>query len=94
LLILVNPASSQKSHTLFRVTKEYPDTVILPADTLVSKARLWCLPYPRNPLFTDREAVIEKLHTALTSGRVAVLSGLGGIGKTQTAIEVTVQVVM
>jgi tetratricopeptide (TPR) repeat protein len=46
----------------------------------------WNLP-GRNRLFTGREDVIEKLHEVLERDRRAVLSGLGGIGKTQTAIE-------
>ena len=54
---------------------------------------LWHLPYRRNPFFTGREDVLERLHETLTtSGTAAVtqpqaISGLGGIGKTQTALE-------
>ena len=45
------------------------------------------LPFPRNPFFTGREALLKDIHTVLSRrGRVA-LSGLGGIGKTQTALE-------
>jgi hypothetical protein len=46
----------------------------------------WNVPM-RNRLFTGREDVIEKLHEELERDRRAALSGLGGIGKTQTAIE-------
>lgn len=49
------------------------------------------IPYARNRFFTGREEILEDLHTSLHSGRTAALtqaiSGLGGIGKTQTAIE-------
>jgi tetratricopeptide (TPR) repeat protein len=45
------------------------------------------LPYPRNPFFTGREDQLQAIHTALTSRGRAALSGLGGIGKTQTALE-------
>lgn len=45
------------------------------------------MPYPRNPFFTGREEVLEGLHRAIEANRVAALSGLGGIGKTQTAVE-------
>jgi tetratricopeptide (TPR) repeat protein len=44
------------------------------------------------PFFTGREDILDKLHEALLKGNTAVLaqrqaiSGLGGIGKTQTAI--------
>src|SRR5262249_48193192 len=41
----------------------------------------------RNPFFTGREQVFVQVHDALaTHGRVA-LSGIGGSGKTQTAVE-------
>ena len=46
----------------------------------------WNVPV-RNRLFTGREDVLEKLHRELERDRRAALTGLGGIGKTQTAIE-------
>ncbi len=45
------------------------------------------LPFPRNPFFTGREDQLAAIHTALTSRGRAALSGLGGMGKTQTAVE-------
>ncbi|MBV8610884.1 MAG: TIR domain-containing protein, partial [Singulisphaera sp.] len=52
---------------------------------------VWNVPYPRNSNFTGREAILKQLETALASGRPAALSqaiaGLGGVGKTQTAVE-------
>ncbi len=45
----------------------------------------WNVP-DRNPNFTGRETDLDAIHQAFTRGRVA-LSGIGGIGKTQTAIE-------
>ncbi|HLZ64475.1 MAG TPA: helix-turn-helix domain-containing protein, partial [Ktedonosporobacter sp.] len=53
----------------------------------------WNVPYHRNPFFTGREEVLAPLHRQLTTTervaicQSAVLSGLGGIGKTQLAIE-------
>src|SRR5581483_10788013 len=44
------------------------------------------LPHRRNPLFTGRETVLRQLHESLSNSPQA-LSGLGGIGKTQTALE-------
>jgi tetratricopeptide (TPR) repeat protein len=44
----------------------------------------------RNPNFTGREEVLARLRKALTSGPAAItqaISGLGGIGKTQLAVE-------
>src|SRR5438876_534842 len=54
---------------------------------------IWHIPYERNPFFTGREEVLAQLHAALQADtRVALshplgISGLGGIGKTQTALE-------
>ena len=54
---------------------------------------IWNVPYRRNSYFTGREEIFTQLRKALTTRQVAALtqpqaiSGLGGIGKTQTAIE-------
>jgi tetratricopeptide (TPR) repeat protein len=59
----------------------------------VAHVPLWNVPYQRNPLFTGREDVLKRLAEALRAGKTAALaqpqaiSGLGGIGKTQTAVE-------
>ena len=54
-------------------------------------ALLWYVPFGRNPLFTGREETLQMVHDALKSTKNAALtqaiSGLGGIGKTQTALE-------
>jgi len=47
----------------------------------------WTFPYERNPFFTGREKILEALRAALESRGRAALSGLGGVGKTQTATE-------
>jgi tetratricopeptide (TPR) repeat protein/DNA-binding XRE family transcriptional regulator len=63
------------------------------ANTLPSTSSLWNVPYRRNPFFTGREAILDHLYTVLKSNKAAALtqpqaiSGLGGIGKTQIAVE-------
>lgn len=59
-----------------------------------SLARMrWNIPYQRNPFFTGREDILSRLDRALhAEQRVALsqpqgISGLGGIGKTQTVVE-------
>ena len=52
---------------------------------------IWNVPYQQNPYFTGRKALLETLHQALTTVHTTALTqaitGLGGIGKTQTALE-------
>ncbi len=56
---------------------------------------LWYVPFRRNSYFTGRESTLEQIHALLkqvpaggsSSPRIVSLSGLGGIGKTQIAVE-------
>jgi tetratricopeptide (TPR) repeat protein len=52
---------------------------------------IWNVPHARNPNFTGRAWNLTTLHEVLGSGRpgatVQALSGLGGVGKTQLALE-------
>ncbi len=74
------PTSSPPSHPGGEPATERPGTV-------------WTVPYSRNPFFTGRERLLVLLHDNLTTSKAAALtqaqaiSGLGGIGKTQTAVE-------
>jgi tetratricopeptide (TPR) repeat protein len=51
----------------------------------------WNIPYPRNRYFTGRKTILTQLEAVLASDMPAALyqaiAGLGGVGKTQTAIE-------
>jgi hypothetical protein len=49
---------------------------------------LWTVPHRRNPYFFGRDRTLKELWKALTSeSRVQAIVGLGGVGKTQTAVE-------
>ncbi len=54
---------------------------------------VWNVPFRRNPFFTGREPIFSQIHRLLHAGKTTALSqppaisGLGGIGKTQTAVE-------
>jgi tetratricopeptide (TPR) repeat protein/transcriptional regulator with XRE-family HTH domain len=54
---------------------------------------LWNVPYRRNAFFTGREEILLYLHTIFCSHKADIpaqplaISGLGGIGKTQIAVE-------
>jgi tetratricopeptide (TPR) repeat protein len=54
---------------------------------------VWNVPYPRNSFFIGRDEILARLRTQLQAGQATALSqpqaitGLGGIGKTQIAVE-------
>jgi DNA-binding SARP family transcriptional activator len=45
------------------------------------------VPHPRNALFTGREDVLAELAETLDSARAVALCGIGGVGKSQVAVE-------
>jgi tetratricopeptide (TPR) repeat protein len=59
----------------------------------LSAPLIWNVPYRRNPFFTGRENILSHLYAVLQNSKTAALtqtqaiSGLGGIGKTQIAVE-------
>ena len=57
--------------------------LLLPS--LDSSASLWYLPQRRNRFFTGREEALLRIRAALSQPQA--ISGLGGIGKTQIAVE-------
>jgi tetratricopeptide (TPR) repeat protein len=58
---------------------------------------IWNIPYPRNPFFLGRESELAQIRQRLQAGQTMALSqpqaisGLGGIGKTQVALEYAYQ---
>jgi tetratricopeptide (TPR) repeat protein len=58
-----------------------------------TQSAIWNVPYPRNSFFTGRNDVLKRLHKQLLAGHPTdlsqpqAISGLGGIGKTQIAVE-------
>jgi tetratricopeptide (TPR) repeat protein/transcriptional regulator with XRE-family HTH domain len=71
------------------VTKP-PELVLLPS---LPVSRVVNIPVTRNPYFTGRQQLLESLHDRLSTAKMAALTqaqalyGLGGVGKTQTAVE-------
>lgn len=68
----------------------------LPPQTEGNQSAIFNVPVPRNPFFTGRSDILDKLHEALhDSHEIAIkspqnaqaLNGLGGVGKTQTVAE-------
>lgn len=52
---------------------------------------LWSMPYNQSPFFTGRELILQDIHDKFSKNKARLLavaiSGLGGVGKTLTAIE-------
>ncbi len=76
------PQSPQSASTVVTFSSDAPGLPV------------WNIPYGRNSFFTGREEALEQLHATLTANTnpIAItqpqaISGLGGIGKTQLAIE-------
>jgi tetratricopeptide (TPR) repeat protein len=63
----------------------------LTPQTTTRPARIWNVPFLRNPNFTGRDEELAALRRTLTSGQPAAvtqaITGLGGVGKTQLAVE-------
>ncbi len=70
---------------------EYPLGTAKPKRFPGALPEIWNIPHLRNPNFTGRDHLLADLHAALASGRSAAVTqaigGLGGVGKTQLAIE-------
>jgi tetratricopeptide (TPR) repeat protein len=77
-------------HTLEKLN-DIPGASLLPSSGTPTAA--WHVPYRRNPFFTGRERLLKEIYERFTlpetTARVTTqaLCGLGGIGKTQTALE-------
>lgn len=72
------------------ITPLLPREVLPPVQRLERKQNfgpLWNVPHRRNVLFTGREKELAEIHAAIQRRGSAALSGLGGLGKTQTAVE-------
>ncbi len=63
------------------------------SSNLEPSSSVWGISYPRNPFFTGRQQILQTLHERFSQEhRLALtqsfaISGLGGIGKTQIALE-------
>jgi tetratricopeptide (TPR) repeat protein/nucleoside phosphorylase len=70
---------------------EIPEVVPEHAEVGKGLPGIWNVPHLRNPNFTGREALVKRLRQALTSRESGALTravtGLGGVGKTQVAVE-------
>lgn len=80
------PAATRRSGRVL------PDLPLPSVESLVPAAQVWTVPYRQNRCFVGRAALLARVSTAFSSWEslttpLVVLSGLGGVGKTQTALE-------
>lgn len=72
------------------ISREEKSSLDTPVET---SPVIWNAPYHQNPFFTGREKILTRLRDAFTAKRQGALtrpqalSGLGGVGKTQIAME-------
>ena len=70
-----------------------PDARRLLEASLTVVSSIWHVPFRRNPLFTGREETLRCLHEGFHADKISrflssrALTGLGGVGKTQIALE-------
>jgi tetratricopeptide (TPR) repeat protein len=91
---LASMTKARRDQAWVKICEEIEKAVKRPKESLPEEARsaaarevaLSNLP-ERNPFFTGRDAVLTQLREALTARGRAALSGLGGVGKTQAAVE-------
>ncbi|MHC3467830.1 FxSxx-COOH system tetratricopeptide repeat protein [Streptomyces sp. 7R007] len=73
------------------LTPAAPEPVRGHAPVTAPRPRVWGAVPSRNPRFVGREALLDQLRTRLVTGRAARLTcslhGMGGVGKTQLAVE-------
>jgi transcriptional regulator with XRE-family HTH domain len=90
---LLRDTSDMRSESVSQPLLSDPGTDLLVFALPLTSTPLWNVPYRRNPFFAGREDLLIFLHDHFTRERTAALtqshalSGLGGIGKTQVAVE-------
>lgn len=92
---LVEDESEIPSPGLENIAVPLLQTTAAPGMPSQRESPLWSVPYQRNPFFTGRDELLEQMHLLLTQSQTGAnpltlaLSGLGGMGKTQLALEYT-----
>ena len=80
-------------NTLDALKTNHPTNSAVSQKDTSQSSSTWNVPYLRNQFFTGREELLKQLRNNLTQNKTAALTqaqaihGLGGIGKTQTAVE-------
>ncbi|KAL7935748.1 heterokaryon incompatibility protein domain-containing protein [Trichoderma chlorosporum] len=86
-----------KANAIRRLKKEIADATARDdaTNSYTVRSCIWMVPFERNPAFTSRETDLKRIRQMLFAGqqtsRVAI-SGLGGVGKTQLALELAYRI--
>lgn len=84
----ISPGSVEQKTLPSSERERLPSLVATPPQ---HSAVIWNMPHQHNPFFTGRETILstiyEKLHSGKAVSLIQAISGLGGSGKTQIAIE-------
>ncbi|KAF4341503.1 short-chain dehydrogenase [Fusarium beomiforme] len=78
-------------HQLSGIPQSYPSQISAAESSLAQEKTHWLVPFDRNPSFVNRKGIFEEIEKAFTVQEgvqpKAALHGLGGIGKSQIALE-------
>ncbi len=79
---------AEQEKCLLLVAEAIEDAVLEPSElSKTSQGKAWNVPLPPNRFFTGRTALFTDLEAVLSKEKIVALTGLGGIGKTQMAVE-------
>ncbi|EHK19758.1 uncharacterized protein TRIVIDRAFT_46904 [Trichoderma virens Gv29-8] len=86
-----------KTNAVRRLKKEIDDATSYDdgPSSQAAKSWTWMVPFERNYSFTSRESDLKRLHQMLFTGQhtaKVAISGLGGVGKTQLALELAYRI--
>ena len=86
------PELKQRNHAFHQQDRRWADTISQQQRAAQDAVQRFHVPFLRNVYFTGREDILLELHGRLQGGSAVInqtqgIAGLGGIGKTQTAVE-------
>ncbi|KAM0478578.1 hypothetical protein ACHAPX_005167 [Trichoderma viride] len=84
-----------KANALYRLRKEITEAMGRNLPNHKAKNKVWIVSFDQNPSFTGRESELQRVRQMLFTGRQTVkvaITGLGGVGKTQLALELAYRI--
>ncbi|KAK1238238.1 hypothetical protein MKX08_002817 [Trichoderma sp. CBMAI-0020] len=84
-----------KANAIYRLRKEITEAMGRNLSHHRAKNRVWMVPFDQNFSFTGRDFELQRVRQLLFTGRQTVkvaITGLGGVGKTQLALELAYRI--